>query len=482
MAFNFNKAIYEDSKNNVVSRSSDYQKIFNDDAPSMGYISSKAPCEFILVPPHASYGASAAMTSGGFRQDSTRGVVPTLGQYGIDWVMVYRKVGNDPDYKKRKDILAINMMEGPDGMTVQTERDWGKGYMSPMYKLREFLWRTGGGHKYNKALRRSEPTINVDTSTAKYKRAHELVPVDGNDLNSPLSKGVRTMFLQGFMVNNAGINYTVDEEGQPCWPRHKILMINQISAIKSREDARTKEGFYDVWFERADGINMDPEYIIDHFGDVSQSETAQTNWEAGFRHSDFAVKQKLVTFSSYPSGPAGIATYTCAVQNLSDRFGEQYVLPDEVLKKVRPFSDYILENNEKLQIQWLLELFPGDEWAFIEAGIIQDGSNSVAMGGFSVPTPAPTPVTVISTPVVQPAVQPPVARAPMFTTKPPYTTPESVSSVTKPKAPPIPVAPVANSAPTVPPVAAPVNLSAGGPDLSSQMKALMSKLQNNVNK
>ena len=66
MSFNFNKAIHDDSKNGGASRS-DFQKIFNDEAPGLGYLSSKAPCEFILVPPHPSHGASAAMTSGGFR-------------------------------------------------------------------------------------------------------------------------------------------------------------------------------------------------------------------------------------------------------------------------------------------------------------------------------------------------------------------------------------------------------------------------------
>jgi len=214
MTFDFNKAVYINSQVDSGSHNSDYQKMFNNDAPTLGYLSSKAPCEFILVPPHPTYNVSMAMTSGGFRQDQLRGIVPTLGQYGIDWVMVYRKIGNDSDPRKRKDILAINMVEGPDGMTVQAERDWGNGYKSPMYKLREYLWKTGGGHKYDKTQRRSIPTINVDTSTTKYRRALELVPVDSNDLNAPLGRAVRTMFLQGFVASNAGINYLQDEDGQ----------------------------------------------------------------------------------------------------------------------------------------------------------------------------------------------------------------------------------------------------------------------------
>lgn len=469
MAFNFNKAVQEDSKNGGISRT-DYQKIFNDEAPSIGYIGSKAPCEFILVPPHASYGASTAMTSGGFRSDKDRGVVPTLGQYGIDWVMVYRKIGNDPDPRKRKDILAINMIEGPDGMVVQTERDWGHGYKSPMYKLREYLWKAGGGHKYDKTARRSVPTINVDTSTSRYRRALELVPIDSNDLNAPLGRPARTMFLQGFIINNAGISYTVDEEGQPCWPRHKILMINQVSAIKSREDARTKEGFYDAWFERVDGFPMDPQAVAEQFGDVSQSEVAQMNWEAGFKHADFATSQKLVTFSSYASGPAGIATYSCNVQNLADRFGPNYVLPDEVLKKARPFSDYILENNEKLQIQWLLELFPGDEWAMIEAGILPDGGNRVSLTGLpmsDIQQPAARPAPVASVP----AVPAPVVSASSRPVAAPAipAPPQSRPVAAAPRVPsPAPVTSVPQQAPSVP--------SVGGVSMSEQMKALMEKL------
>lgn len=476
MAFNFNKAVQEDSKNGAGFKSSDFQKILTDDAPSLGFISSKAPCEFILVPPHPMHGASTMLTSGGFRNDAVRGVVPTLGQYGIDWVMVYRKIGNDPDPRKRKDLLAINMVEGEEGMGIQTERDWGNGYKSPMYILREYLWKAGGGHKYDKTQRRSIPTINVDTTSARYKRALELVPIDGNDLNTPLGRATRTMFLQGFMVNNAGISYTTDEEGQACWPKHKILMINQISAIKSREDARTKEGFYDAWFERMDGKSIDPESIMREYGDISNSEQSQAAWEQGFKHGDFATSQKLVTFNSYPSGPAGIATYCCSVNNLADRFGPNYIMPDDVLKKVRPFSDYIAQNNRELQVQWLLELFPGDEWAFIEAGIIQDGSNKVSMSVPAYEPPAPAPVQSRPAPIA-PIALPTMPRAPAGIQTPARSGPT------------IPTAGIrivpASPTPLVPAPGIPMpnqQSSSGGADLSAQMKALMSKLQNNANK
>ena len=480
MAFNFNKAVQDDSKNGVGFKSSDFQKMFVDEAPSMGYISSKAPCEFILVPPHASYGASTTLTSGGFRQDSLRGVVPTLGQYGIDWVMVYRKIGNNPDPRKRKDVLAVNMIETEDGMTVNAEKDWGNGYKSPMYKLREYLWKCGGEHKYDKTQRRSVPTVAVDTSSARYKRAIELVPIDGNDLNAPLGRAARTMFLQGFLVNNAGISYTTDEEGNPSWPKHKILMINQVSAIKSREDARVKEGFYDAWFERTDGFAINPEQINEMYGDVSSSESAQLAWEQGFKHSDFGVNQKLVTFKSYPSGPAGIATYCCTAQNLSERMGANYKLPDEILRKVKPFSEYILNTNEQLQIQWLLELFPGDEWAFIEAGLISDGSNRVSMAnsGYSpeveqhqIPAPAAILAPAIpSRPTVMPSR--PTAMPSMPGSKP--TAMPSVPSM--PSMPSMPKVPQSSAVPGSSPAAIPT-----AEDLSSKMKTLITKLHNNSN-
>lgn len=473
MSFNFNKVVQQTESNvNTGFKSTDFQKMFTNEAPTLGYISNKGPCQFILVPPHPTYGASTSLTSGGFRQDKDRGVVPTLGQYGIDWVMVYRKIGNDPDPKKRKDILAINMVDGPDGMTIQTEREWGNGYKSPMYKFREYLWRAGGGHKYDKHQRRSVPTINVDTSSNRYKRALELVPIDSNDLNAPLGRAARTMFLQGFVISNAGISYTQNEDNQPCWPRHKILMINQVSAIKSRETDRIKEGFYDAWFERIDGMPIDPEAIMETYGDISQSEEAQLAWEAGFKHADFGVNQKLVTFASFKSGPAGITTYNCSVQNLADQFGPNYSLPDEVLKQVRPFSDYILENNEKLQIQWLLELFPGDEWLLAEAGIIDDGSNRVAMNGYAAPaiTP-PAPVAKIAAPAAIPAPMPSVVHAA------PVMAPRPMAAPAMPR-PAVPAAPMA-VAPATP---APAPAAPGAPNLSDQMKAMMEKLHGNMKK
>jgi hypothetical protein len=470
MGFNFNKAVQQNEGNTSSGfKSSDFQKMFADDAPTLGYISSKGPCHFILVPPHPTYGASTSLTSGGFRQEKERGVVPTLGQYGIDWVMVYRKIGNDPDPKKRKDILAINMLDGPDGMTVQTEREWGNGYKSPMYKFREYLWKCGGGHKYDKNQRRSVPTINVDSSTARYKRALELVPVDNNDLNAPLGRAVRTMFLQGFVVENAGISYLKDDEGQPCWPRHKILMINQVSAIKSREDARIKEGFYDAWFERTDGLPMDPETIMNTYGDISQSEEAQLAWEAGFKHSDFGVNQKLVTFGSYKAGPAGIATYTCSVGNVADQLGN-YALPDEVLQKVRPFSDYILENNEKLQIQWLLELFPGDEWLLAEAKVIGDGSNHVAMGGFSAPAQMAIPS--------KPAPAAPAAPIPAAMPKAPAIAVPAMPKVAAPAAPVMPKI----ATPAMSPAATPAPAVKPQTSKSAHLTDLMNKLSNISNK
>lgn len=408
MTFDINRAMYDSSKSDSTKKNSDYQKIFNDEAPTIGYISSKGPCQFIMVPPHPSYGASQTMTSGFFRDDGIRGTVPTLGQYGLDWAYVYRKVGSG-DPKTRKDILAINMIEGEDGMIIRAEGEWGRNYKSPMYKLHEFLWKTGGAHKYDKMARRSVATLPVDFNSPQTKRALELVPIN-NDLGAPLSRAVRTLFLQGFVVKNAGTDYTVNEEGQACWPRHKILMINQVSAIKSREDAKDKEGFYDSFFERTDGVPMSREAVVQAYGDVSEDIEALMAWEAGFLHGDFATQQKLVTFSSYSSGPAGIATYKCETTNLADTFGG-YALPDEVLQQVKPFSEYILLNTEDMQKQWLQELFAGDEWALIGAGIMPGNSVKIAVPELPVTAPTPTPAPVVAVPTTPTIKTPPTVMA-----------------------------------------------------------------------
>ena len=414
MTFDINRAMYDSSKSDSTKKNSDYQKIFNDEAPTIGYISSKGPCQFILVPPHPMHGAAQTMTSGFFREDGIRGTVPTLGQYGLDWAYVYRKVGSG-DPKTRKDILAINMIEGEDGMIIKAEGEWGRNYKSPMYKLHEFLWKTGGGHKYDKMARRSVATLPVDFNSPQTKRALELVPIS-NDLSAPLSRAVRTLFLQGFVVKNAGIDYTVNEEGQASWPKHKILMINQVSAIKSREDAKDKEGFYDSFFERTDGVAMSREAIVQAYGDVSEDIEAMMAWEAGFLHGDFATQQKLLTFSSYSSGPAGIATYRCQTTNLADTYGG-YALPDEVLQQVRPFSDYILLNTEELQKQWLQELFVGDEWALIGAGVMEGNSVRIAVPEIPVTTPVPVPVVAVPTaPVIKTPVM--AVSVPMSAPKP----------------------------------------------------------------
>jgi len=468
MTFDLNRAMYDSSSTSGERRNSDFQKIFNDTAPTMGYLSSKAPCEFILVPPHPMHGVSQNMTSGFFREDELRGVVPTLGQYGFDWAYVYRKIGNDPDPKNRRDILAINMIEGEDGMIIQAEGEWGRGYKSPMYKMREYLWRTGGGHKYNKQARRSLPSIIVDTTTPQYKRALELVPAEGNDLNTPFGRATRTLFLQGYVMRNAGIDYTVNEEGQPSWPRHKILMINQVSAIKSREDARQKEGFYDAFFERTDGLPFSREAIMQEYGDISSDSASLNAWEAGFLHSDFATQQKLVTFSSYATGAAGIATYCCNVGNVADKFGQGYALPDAVLQTAKPFSEYILLNTEKLQTEWLQELFPGDEWALIGSGVLNTGSVQVV-------------VPEMPTPTAMPAA-PRMAAAPRMPAAPAMpTAPRMPTAPAMPTAPRMPTAmPTAPRMPTAPamPTAVPTAPAMPKGNLSDQMKTMMAKLNN----
>ena len=377
-----NRRMQEDaSSGNDGSRSSEWQKILNDEAPPIAYLGTSGPCSFILVPPHPSHGASQAMTSGGVRGDEKYGYVPTLGQYGLDHVLVYRKVGNNPDRKKRRDILAINIQQEGDGSSIQVEREWGKGYRSPMYKLYEYLWRTAGGYKFDRQVKRMVASIQVDPRSAKVRRALELCPPNdtgGPDSTAAIARGKRTLLLNGFMVSNIGKSYTVDEDNQPCWPQQRVLLINQATGIKSPVNARDKEGFYDMWFRRTDGLDVsqacDENYIRENFGDIYEDADAQLAWEAGFLHSDFASVQKLVTWSSYKAGPAQMDAYCCRVDNLADVM-QGYQLPEEVLMKARPIADYLADNNEQLQVQWLLEAFPGDEWALEGAGIISAGSS-----------------------------------------------------------------------------------------------------------
>jgi hypothetical protein len=468
MTFDINRAMYDSSLNAGTNRS-DYQKIFNDEAPTIGYISAKGPCEFILVPPHPKYQVSRAMTSGLFRDDAARGVVPTLGQYGLDWAYVYQKVGSG-DPKTRKDILAINMIEGDNGMIIRAEGEWGRGYKSPMYKLHEFLWKTGGAHKYDKQARRSRPTITVDFNSPQTKRALELVPING-DLGAPLRRAVRTLFLQGFMIKSGGMDFTVNENGQPCWPKHKILMLNQVSAIKSREDAKDKEGFYDVFFERTDNMPMEANIIHQTYGNIVDDPDALAAWEAGFLHSDFGTNQKLITFSSYAAGAAGITTYQCSVGNLADKYGPEYRLPDDVLQQVKPFSDYILTNTEELQKEWLQELFAGDEWALIGAGIIDDNSVRISVPEFASSfKPVDMPVAAndskpVNMPATVHAIPSPGPRIPVPAVAP---VAEAVPAIPSPKAV-IPTAPKA-------PIPSPTAPKMPATDLSSQVRNMVSRI------
>jgi hypothetical protein len=492
-----NRAIQQDAINNPGGyRSSDWQKITNDEAPPFCYLNTKGATTFILPPPHPAHGASVDMTSGGVRGDKRGGNVPTLGQYGLDWVMVYRKVGNSEDEKKRRDILAINMVEGPDGPTIQVEREWGNGYRSPMYKLYEYLWKTAGSHKFDSNLRRATPTTSVDPTSPKVKRALQLVPPDGNGGGkgnwAPLSRGKRTMLLSGFVIRNGERDFTVDEDNNPCWPQHRIMYIDQVSAIKSREGDRHLEGFYDHWFERNDGLTLsqacDMETIQDRFGQIYDSDDAQLAWEAGFRHADFATNQKLVTWSSYKGGAAGIDTYCCTVDNLAAAMGG-YSLPEEVLMKARPIADYLAENNEQLQIQWLLEAFPGDEWALEGAGLIETGrsvsvpsfqqdsykdegelpANASELGGRSVAPQAPArPQAPAAPQSVRPSATPARPAAPAQ----PAARPQA--AVPTPPAPAAPSAP-AQGVTQVPNTPAP---AVGALKISTQMKDMMEKLRN----
>ena len=480
--------------------SSEWQKILGDEAPPLSYLGTQGPCSFILVPPHPSHGASQAMTSGGVRGDEKYGYVPTLGQYGLDHVLVYRKVGNNPDRKKRRDILAINIQEGGDGPVIQVEREWGKGYRSPMYKLYDYLWRTAGGYKFDRTVKRTVPTIQVDPRSTKVRRALELCPPNdagGPESTAAIARGKRTLLLNGFMVSNVGKSYTVDESNQPCWPQQRVLLINQVTGIKSPVNARDKEGFYDMWFQRTDGVDLsqacDENYIREHFGDIYEDVDAQLAWEAGFLHSDFASVQKLVTWSSYKAGPAQMDAYCCRVDNLADAMGG-YQLPEEVLMKARPIADYLADNNEQLQVQWLLEAFAGDEWALEGAGLISAGSSVGVPDSYegdgqeqadeappaprpSVPqAPAPQAPRTRQAPAPQ-APRTPQAPAPQAPRAPQAQAPQAPAPQAQAPQAPAPQAPRA-LATQVPGVTSVPNAPAAGKmDLSARMRETMEKMR-----
>ena len=469
--------------------SSEWQKILGDEAPPLSYLGTQGPCSFILVPPHPSHGASQAMTSGGVRGDEKYGYVPTLGQYGLDHVLVYRKVGNNPDRKKRRDILAINIQEGGDGPVIQVEREWGKGYRSPMYKLYDYLWRTAGGYKFDRTVKRTVPTIQVDPRSTKVRRALELCPPNdagGPESTAAIARGKRTLLLNGFMVSNVGKSYTVDESNQPCWPQQRVLLINQVTGIKSPVNARDKEGFYDMWFQRTDGVDLsqacDENYIREHFGDIYEDVDAQLAWEAGFLHSDFASVQKLVTWSSYKAGPAQMDAYCCRVDNLADAMGG-YQLPEEVLMKARPIADYLADNNEQLQVQWLLEAFAGDEWALEGAGLISAGSSVGVPDSYEgdgqeqadEAPPAPRP-SVPQAPAPQ-APRTPQAPAPQAPRAPQAQAPQAPAPQAQAPQAPAPQAPRA-LATQVPGVTSVPNAPAAGKmDLSARMRETMEKMR-----
>ena len=152
--------------------------------------------------------------------------------------------------------------------------------------------------------------------------------------------------------------------------------------------------------------------------------------------------------------------------NLSDRYGAGYALPDDVLSQVRPFSDYILLNTEELQKQWLQELFVGDEWALIGAGVMNDNSVRIAVPEM----PASTPAAIIPAPApVAPSIPRPTA---------------PVAKVPAPASPKIPTPSAAKAGPTPTPAPAPTPAAAkpkaptaAGVDLSDRLMVMVNRLK-----
>lgn len=443
---NINRTL-NDANDAAHGNNEDYNKILNNDAPPVGYLGTKGPCRMLVIPPHPSHGVDRTMTSGGFRLDEKTGVSPTLGDYALDWVYVYKNVGNDPDPKRRQNILAVDMVTNPEdgSVVVRPEQDWGRVYKSPMYKLREFLWRATGSPKFDKKSNKTSMTESVDTSSALYRRAMELMP-PGTALTNAIARPSRTMLLQGFVFENGGKEYTVNDKNEPCWPQHRVLMISQTSGIKSSVTARHREGFYDAFFVPSPNsvlgagtapgtaaeaaATVDPDSVAERYGDIVADVEARARWEAeNFMHADFGSVDKLVTFESFKE--TSTVAYRCEVKNLADEYGVEYVLPEEERMKVRPISSYLIETNYDKQVEWLVELFKGDEWILEAAGVLQPSGNAVTMytppakAAPVVPPARPvaaTPAAVRPADAAQvyaaPATKPPVPGAPRMPTAP----------------------------------------------------------------
>lgn len=445
---------------NNATTESRFNKIFSPDAPPLSYLGGKSlpsgerPTSKFVLPyiPNS----DNTLTYGMFVDDKIRktGMLPVLGDYALDWVYIYQNIGIG-DTSQKMSILAVDTVidEETGEERLIAEQSWGRGYQSPMYKMQEYLWRASGSPKFNKRTNKVETTTPV-----LHQDAETLLPY-GNPLDAPMRRGTRCLLIQGFVFENAGTNYLVNpEDNTPQWPQHRLFLVNQVTAINSATHVENKAGFYDKVLAYSGDGTTNPTAIQDIYGDVIGDVEARRKWEADtFIHHDYASNMKLVEFSSKPEGPAGIAAYSCQVNNLSDVY-ENYHIPQENFNDVKPIGDYLYKSTFNQQVGWMKELFAGYEWALIGAGLMDTNPTQVAVTSIPPVTTAAPPVPTTAVPVA-PTAAPPVSTAA------------------------VPVAPTAAPGMLVAPAAAPTPEAAtGDQSIDTQMQEMMarlSKLQEN---
>ena len=443
-----------------------FNKILTPEAPQLAYLGgNRGPSKFVLplIP-----GADNTLTYGAFVNDTVRntGMLPVLGDYALDWVYVYQNVGLG-DNSQRMSMLAVNTItdEETGEKKIVAEQSWGRGYQSPMYKLQEYLWKASGSPKFVKARNKVElntPVLHPD--------AEKLLPY-GNPIDAPMRRATRCLLVQGFVFENAGRNYLVNEEtNEAQWPQHRIFLINQATAINSAPHQEDKVGFYDKLLMQTGEGTTNPTEMNANYGDVINDANARRKWEADtYEHADFATNMKLIEFSSKPTGPAGITAYSAQVNNLSDVY-ENYQIPQEHFNDVKPISEYLYPSTYDMQVEWLRELFAGAEWALEGAGLVDPSPTQVAMPNGPVTTAAPATPTA-TTPVAPVAPAAPVAPvAPVAPAAPVAETPAPAPTTTSPGI------PTPTSMPT--PAANGAADTASQGNLDSQMQEMMARLQN----
>ena len=396
--------------NNATSESR-FNKILCSEAPPLAYLGGKPlpngerPLSKFIIPYIPD--SDNTLTYGMFVDDKIRntGMLPLLGDYALDWVYIYQNIGMG-DSAQRMSILAIDTAidEETGEERILAEQSWGRGYQSPMYKFQEYLWKASGSPKFNKRSNKVETTTPVLHSDAE-----NLLPY-GSPIDAPMRRGTRCMLVQGFVFENAHTNYLVNAEtGEPQWPQHRIFLINQVTAINSAAHMETKVGFYDKFLATTGEGAVNPTDIRELYGDTVGDVDARRKWEVEtFQHYDYASNPKLLTFSSKPSGAAGITAYSCQVDNLADIY-TGYQIPQEVYADVKPIGSYLYKSTYAQQVEWMKELFAGAEWALVGAGIIDDNPASVAVSNIT-PTQVTTPTAPIAPAVpITPTTPPPTA-------------------------------------------------------------------------